>query len=95
VLDINTNTMHALNITGLQSPWGAALSPDGHSLVVVNTGSSTTPAHTVQVIDTVTGTLRRAVTLTGTPYGVAITPDGSRAWITTINPSELWRITLP
>jgi DNA-binding beta-propeller fold protein YncE len=49
----------------------------------------------VQVIDTATDTLRRTVTLTGTPYGVAISPDGSQAWITAINPAELWHITLP
>lgn len=63
--------------TGQSSPAGVAITPDGSSAVVANSGASS-----VSVIDVPTGAVRATLPAGfAGPVGVAITPDGSKAFV--------------
>lgn len=90
IIDLATNTEIGSIAVG-QAPRGIAITPDGKQLVVVNRISQD-----VSLIDVATGTVTATIP-TGAPGGeeewVAITPDGSHAYVTghTINyPFESW-----
>ena len=78
ILDTTTNTLTA-TITA-NSPFGSTASPDGTSLYVAN-GSTNTISVINTATNTVSGTIATGTTL---PYKVAITPDGTRLFVTSI-----------
>lgn len=60
-------------LSGYQEPWGIAVSPSGSNIVFASEDR-------VTVVNTVTGAKTR-VDITGTLKGVAISPDGSTAYV--------------
>lgn len=62
----------------VQSPWGLAVTPDGHKLYVASAQSNS-----VSVIDTSSRTQVGAPIPVGhNPYGVSVSPDGSKVYVT-------------
>src|SRR4030095_6912187 len=77
VIDTETNTVIAKIQVG-QQPLGAAVTPDGSRLYVVNKLSAS-----VSVIDTSTNTVIHTITegLGRGPSGAAITPGGAQLYV--------------
>jgi YVTN family beta-propeller protein len=65
---------------GLIGPDGVALSPDGKTLYVANSGSQFS-GNTLSVIDTSTDTITATVTVGRGPQGIAVSPDGTTAYV--------------
>jgi YVTN family beta-propeller protein len=59
-----------------ESPWGAALTPDGTMLYVANKGSNS-----VSVINAASGLVTATVPSGQKPWGVAINPSGSKVYV--------------
>lgn len=59
-------------------PTGSALTPDGRTLWAVNSGHG---KNSVSVVDVATGNVVQTLPLPGPFGGVAITPDGTRAYV--------------
>ncbi|MBK7660159.1 MAG: fibronectin type III domain-containing protein [Betaproteobacteria bacterium] len=70
-VDLATHAVQAVAVG--PSPAGVAL--DGARVVVANSGSNT-----VSVIDALTRTVTRTVTVGSTPFGVALSPSGTKAY---------------
>jgi DNA-binding beta-propeller fold protein YncE len=70
-------------------PFGLALSPDGHTLLV-----TTVAARKLVALDTVTGIPRWQRTVAAEPRGVAIAPDGARALVTHLTGGAVTRVDL-
>ena len=87
VIDTASNTVIA-TIPGGIHPYGVAASPDGSKVYVTNEGGAITfpaPPATVSVIDTATNTVTATITvgpLNADAPGVAVTPDGSKVYVT-------------
>jgi YVTN family beta-propeller protein len=78
VIDTATNTVVATVPVG-DFPTGAAVTPDGKHVYVVNFFS---PPNNVSVIDTATNTVVATVPVGNFPEGVAVAPDGKHAYVT-------------
>lgn len=80
VVDTRTNTVVQNITSGLNGPWGLAVSPDGKRLYVPNHDANTVSDFT---IDTLSGQLTAASTITvGTQArAVAFSPDGTKAYV--------------
>ena len=87
VIDVATNAVLATIGVG-NDPRGVAVTPDGrHAYVANNCGSSTNctaSTGTVSVIKTSTNAVVATVTVAGGPRGVAITPDGKKAYVVSV-----------
>ncbi len=73
-------------------PRGIAVSPDGNTVVVSNSGSAS-----VSIIDANTSQVTATISLPAgsSPYGVAITPDDRRAYVANyVNPGSIFVIDL-
>ncbi|OAN27477.1 Ig-like domain-containing protein [Mycolicibacterium iranicum] len=90
VIDTATNTLVTSVGVGIR-PAALAFSPDGRRLYVANGGSSSLSGDGgVSVIDTATNTIvdaddadgATAIRVGETPFGVAVSPDGSRLYVT-------------
>lgn len=80
VIDAVTNTVTTTISTGASSlPIGVALTPDGQYLYVVK-GNAVTA--TVGVYKTSDNSLVTTITVGGSAYGIAISPDGTKAYVT-------------
>jgi YVTN family beta-propeller protein len=86
-----TDPSHAVraNVRVGSFPFAIAVTPDGHFVYVANCGeycltSEPSSASTVSVIDTSTNKVLSAITLppSSGPTGIAITPDGTLAYVT-------------
>jgi len=69
------------------SPFGVAFTPDGTQAYVASVGDGSQGSGTVSVIDTATGVVSAPIVVGGSPYGgypegLAITPDGTHAYVT-------------
>jgi YVTN family beta-propeller protein len=60
---------------------GAAASPDGRSLYVVNQGSNTVSQYDISADGTVTPKTPAAVSTGSSPFGIAIAPDGGHVYV--------------
>jgi YVTN family beta-propeller protein len=83
VLDIGASTfdpqpldLAALGAAPVNLPVGAAVSPDGTTLYVLNAGSDD-----VSVLDLATGQVAGRLTTGRNPRGLALSPDGTRLFI--------------
>ena len=75
---INTSTDNVVaTVTVGNDPFGVAITPDGTSAYVANSGSGS-----VSVIDTTSRMVVATIILGGRPQAIAFTPDGSRAYVT-------------
>jgi len=89
VIDIATNTVIKEVTVGV-GPLGIAITPDGSKAYVTNFGSITSldasdPGNTVSVINLGTNTVIDEVSVGFGPAGVAITPDGSKAYVSNLD----------
>jgi uncharacterized repeat protein (TIGR01451 family) len=75
IIDASTNTVVGSPIAVQTAPFIATVTPDGKFVYVTNFTSGT-----VSVIDTSTNTITATVTVGPGPLGVAVSPDGSRAY---------------
>jgi YVTN family beta-propeller protein len=77
VIDVATQSILTTIVVGSQ-PRNLAVTPDGDTVYVPNRNSDT-----VSVISTATDTVTTTVTNASfsDPYAVAVSPDGSRAWV--------------
>lgn len=79
-LGIPTYPANAVGVIGTitvgSTPMGIALSPDGSTAYVTNSGSGT-----VSVIDTATLTETSTISTGGQPIAIAISPDGSQVFV--------------
>ncbi len=84
VIDTATNAVTAAISVG-SHPYGVAVSPDGSQVYVVNvcaSSSSSCANGTVSVIDTATNAVTGSpITVGNNPFGVAVSPDGSRVYV--------------
>ncbi|MEU2113529.1 beta-propeller fold lactonase family protein [Streptomyces sp. NPDC019507] len=85
VIDTATNTV-AVTIPVGDGSRGVGVTPDGTRVYVANLSSDTvsvidTATNTVSVIDTATNTVTATVPVGNLPFGVAVTPDGTRAYV--------------
>jgi YVTN family beta-propeller protein len=86
VIDTTSNTVVA-TIPGFARPFGVAVTPDGSKVYVTNGGDDNpvfgvTFGDTVSVIDTATNTMVATIGVGANPFGVAVTPDGSKVYVT-------------
>ncbi|MEV0946128.1 YncE family protein [Rhodococcus sp. NPDC049939] len=91
VIDIPTNTV-TTTIKVDDQPREVAITPDSNRAYVIhpNEDDGSIPPNAddsgrVSVIDTATNSVTNTIEVDGDPYGVAITPDGTHAYITTVN----------
>ncbi len=75
VINTATNTVTA-TVTGLNSPYGVAVTPNGAYAYVTNADSGS-----VSVISTATNTVTATITGFNDPYGVAVTPNSAYAYV--------------
>ena len=68
------------SITVGSAPSGVAVSPDGSSVWVANSGNGS--GNTISRINTSTNLVTDTITVGSAPVGVAISPDGSSVWVT-------------
>ncbi|MEQ1593566.1 MAG: beta-propeller fold lactonase family protein [Casimicrobium sp.] len=87
VISTNTNTVLA-QISAGTKPMGVAVSPDGSRLYVTNFltatasgGGSVWVDGTLTVVDAFARTVLTTVAVGPNPYGVAVSPDGSRVFV--------------
>ncbi len=73
VIDTATNNV-TTNVTVGDGLLGIAVTPDGKSAYVTNSGYYGVPGNTVSVINTSTNTVTATVSEGDRPYGVAVTP---------------------
>lgn len=89
VITTSSNKITGTVVVGIY-PHGIAITPDGRTAYVANTGPNTGPggSYVVSVVDvasqTVTGTVNvgEAPERLGNPHGVSLTPDGAHAYVT-------------
>ncbi len=83
VIDTATNSLSATIEAEFDEPEAPALTPDARYLYIANRGDSDHPGNTVLVIDTVTNTVVSTVTVTvgSGPASIAITPNGTFAYV--------------
>jgi YVTN family beta-propeller protein len=67
----------------LHSPLGIVFAPDGLTAYAANRGQITSPGNSVAVIDVATNTVTAAVRVANYPMSVAVTPDGSKVYVST------------
>jgi YVTN family beta-propeller protein len=93
VIDAATNTVIATIPVGIM-PDGVAVSPDGTKVYVTNWNCSYDPISmspspyingTVSVIDTATDTVTATVPVGNWPWGIGVSPDGTRIYVTNFN----------
>ena len=77
VIDTAEETVVSKILVG-NSPFRAAVSPDGTKVYVSNVGPG---ADSVSVIDTATNSVVSTISLESSPIGVAVTPDGTKAYV--------------
>jgi gliding motility-associated-like protein len=77
VISASTNSVSGTISSGSNSPIAVAVSPDGRRLYVVNLNSNS-----VSVYDAAAYTLIASIDVGGYPDGVAVTPDGSKVYVT-------------
>jgi YVTN family beta-propeller protein len=86
VIDTTTNTVTATIPVGFIRPNGVAVTPDGSKVYVVIEVAGTTGfpvPGSVSVIDTLTNTMvGMPIPVGSDPTGIAITPDGSKVYVT-------------
>jgi len=98
VTNINSNTVSVINTTtnkvtatinGFYKPIGAAFSPDGKKAYVISSGYTVENdtgwysfGGNVSIIDTATNRVIDKVDIGSDPYGMTITPDGKKLYIT-------------
>jgi YVTN family beta-propeller protein len=76
VIDTATNTVIGNPIIVGQGPYGAAVTPDGTTVYVGNSGTTT-----VSVINTANDTVTATISVGADPISVAVTPDGSKVYV--------------
>lgn len=79
VVDVRTKRYRVLGDLGAEEGQGIALSPDGTVVYAVSENAGDLVA-----LDARTGSRIARVPTGPSPFGVAITPDGSELWVTTL-----------
>jgi YVTN family beta-propeller protein len=74
-------------ITGFNSPYDVAVSPNHNYIYVTNNGNNT-----VSIVDAATNTITETITGFNRPEGIAITPNGAFAYVADLGTNELVRI---
>jgi YVTN family beta-propeller protein len=77
VLNSSTGAVVTTLTTGFSQPSAVAVTPDGKTAYVTNSGSGT-----VTPITVATNTPGSPITVGSNPYAVAVTPDGKTAYVT-------------
>ena len=89
VIDTATNMVVATVPVGV-NPQGVAVTPDGTHVYVTNIGPCAVPfgpcSGTVSVIHTATNTVVKTISVVSLTGGVAVTPDGTKVYVTTQPP---------
>src|SRR6266446_3404301 len=80
VIATATNTVVGLPIPVGTLPLGVAVTPDGSTVYVANSGDGSVNG-TVSVIATATNTVTATIPVGNLPVGVAVTPDGSKVYV--------------
>ena len=79
VINTATNTVTATIAVGA-NPDGVAITPNGATIYVANSGNGT--GTNVSVINTASNTVTATVTVGSGPDGIAVTPNGANAYVT-------------
>jgi YVTN family beta-propeller protein len=87
VIDIATNTVVAT--IGMFQPVAVAVSPDGTRAYVTNSSET---FGSVSVIDTASNTVDATIVIGPNAQGVAMAPDGSRAYAVSFGSDSVWVI---
>lgn len=74
--DLVTRQVLGLSIQVGREPIGFVFAPDGERLFVVDRLDGT-----ISEVNSVTGVIERSITLSGTAYGIAISPDGRKIYV--------------
>lgn len=82
-IDTATDTVVARVVLGRHTtpPTGVALSPDGALAYVVTVPGPGRSSGALHVVDTATGTVADRIAVGLDPFGITVTPDGRRAYV--------------
>src|SRR3989304_4113402 len=81
VLDPSNAVIDTVSENVGPTPIGIAITGDNSKLYVANFGTSSSPAHTVSVIDIATNRVVTTVTVKPNPIAILIAPDNSRVYV--------------
>ncbi|WP_426671485.1 gliding motility-associated C-terminal domain-containing protein [Mucilaginibacter sp. McL0603] len=88
VINVASHTLVKTIPVGVE-PWGEAISHDGTRLYVANASQTPTtsdsPNGSVSVINTLTNIVTTTIPVDKTPFGIAISPDDSKIYVTNSN----------
>jgi YVTN family beta-propeller protein/VCBS repeat-containing protein len=91
------NTLDGSVVTTIDNvgtgPSSVAVSPDGKTVYVVNSGGLFGSSGSVAVIDTASNTKVNDIAVGANPFGIAIAPNGTYAYVTNTGDATVTRIT--
>jgi YVTN family beta-propeller protein len=86
---INAASRSFVKTLNLDRPTSVVLSHDGARVYVAHQLLNTQPSHTVSVLDTATYAVLDLLTVGNGPMGMAVSPDGSRLYVTNSDDNTL------
>jgi YVTN family beta-propeller protein len=89
VIDADTQTVTTVLDAGGPKPSGLAFTPDGSRLVVTLLGQTVDEPGAVAVVDCTTGEAGPLIGVGGQPERIALSPDGTRAYVVSMHGRSL------
>jgi YVTN family beta-propeller protein len=92
VIDATSHAVTRVVDAGGPKPSGLAFTPDGSRLVVTLLGQTVDEPGAVAVVDCLTGEAGPPLPVGGQPERIALSPDGTRAYVVSMHGRSVWVI---